>query len=240
MTDKSVFTKMYFEVLEQNDLRDFATETIADKFYDFMCLLIESNKKFNLTAITDPHDIIVKHFADSLKIVKYIPSGAKALDVGCGGGFPSIPVALVRQDITLHALDSTEKKLVFVAQAAEKLGLKNLTTIKSRAEELARNEMYREKYDFVCARGVSRLNVLSELCLPFVKRGGIFAAMKAADTQAELSEAQNAIKTLAAEINFVDEFLLDGAARSVIITNKVGKTPSQFPREYNKILKSPL
>lgn len=237
---KEDFIKTYFDVLNQCELSEFATETIADKFYEFMAILLDSNSKMNLTAITDPYDIIVKHFADSLKIVKYIPKNAKVLDVGCGGGFPSIPIAIVRPDITLHSLDSTEKKLMFVSQAAKNLGIKNLTTIKSRAEELARNDKHREKYDFVCARGVSRLNILLELCVPFVKTGGIFAAMKAVDTKSELDEAKNAVSVLSSEVDYIDEFSLLGAFRTIILIKKKGKTSSLYPREYNKILKNPL
>ncbi len=237
------FFALYQEVLTQNDLTEYATEKSAQLFSALMDEMLRVNAFMNLTAVTDPRQIIARHFADSMKCVKYIPEGATVLDVGTGGGFPSLPIAILRPDVFVTALDSTEKKLRYVQSTAELLGLSNLTTVCGRAEELGAAEL-REKFDFVCARAVARLNVLSELCLPMVKVGGTFAAMKAAAAEEELSEARHGIALLGGKVTEVESFLLQTGEepqhRSIITVEKTAKTPPAYPRNYGRIQKKPL
>ena len=172
-----------------------------DRFEKLAELLVEQNKTMNLTAITDPNGIAVKHFADSISVLSAVEfkSGAKVLDVGTGAGFPGIPLLIMKPDIDLTMLDSTAKKLKYVANTVDSLGLK-ANVLHSRAEEAAQKTEYRESFDIVCSRAVAALNILCEYCLPFVKKDGIFAAMKGAKAQEEIEVANNAIKTLGGEI----------------------------------------
>ena len=168
-----------------------------DRFEKLAELLVEQNKTMNLTAITDHDGIAVKHFADSISVLSAVEfkSGAKVLDVGTGAGFPGIPLLIMKPDIDLTMLDSTAKKLKYVANTVDSLGL-NANVLHSRAEEAAQKPEYRESFDIVCSRAVAALNILCEYCLPFVKKDGIFAAMKGAKAQEEIEAANNAIKTL--------------------------------------------
>lgn len=224
-------------------------------------ILVEENKKVNVTSIVDPVGIALKHFADSLAVLnldEMQKEGIKAIDVGCGGGFPGLPVKIVREDIHMTMLDSTEKKIRYVQNTADKLGLKNLKTVSARAEDKAglKGEL-RERFDVATARAVARLNVLVELCLPFVKVGGVFIAMKGAICEEELNESKNAIRTLGGKVKRVEEVNFDldlalfesdkeaisdflGSKRYMIVIEKIKPTPSNYPRPYAKITKKPL
>ena len=205
-------------------------------------LLVEQNKTMNLTAITDPDGIAVKHFADSISILSTFEfeKGAKVLDVGTGAGFPGIPLLIMRPDLDLTMLDSTAKKLRYVADTVDSLGL-NANVLHSRAEEAAQKPDYRESFDIVCSRAVAALNILCEYCLPFVKKGGIFAAMKGTKAQEEIVLAKNAIKTLGGEIIDQKSFTLsDGAERTIIIIKKVSHNLPKYPRPSAQIAKKPL
>ena len=173
------------------------SEDMLDKFDLLASLLIEQNKTMNLTAITQPNEVVVKHFADSLSLLSAIevPQGAKVLDLGTGAGFPGLPLLIARPDIRLTMVDSTAKKLAYVASTLDKLSL-SAETLHARAEEAGKDPAYREQYDIVCSRAVAALNVLCEYCLPFVKVGGTFVAMKSAKAQEELQLAEKAISTL--------------------------------------------
>lgn len=216
-------------------------DTALERFELFADLLVETNKKFNLTAIKEADDIVIKHFADSISLFSAIdiPEGAKILDVGTGAGFPGIPLLICRPDLKLTMLDSTGKKLAFVREALEKLGL-SAEVIHSRAEEEGQGEM-RESFDIVTSRAVAALNVLSEYCLPFVKVGGTFAAMKSAKAEEELGGARTAIKTLGGKFVATEQRILgDGGERNIIIINKSSQTPPKYPRVSAQISKKPL
>lgn len=213
-----------------------------DRFGKLAELLVEQNKTMNLTAITDPDGIAVKHFADSISVLSAVEfkSGAKVLDVGTGAGFPGIPLLIMRPDIDLTMLDSTAKKLKYVANTVDSLGL-NANVLHSRAEEAAQKPEYRESFDIVCSRAVAALNILCEYCLPFVKKDGIFAAMKGAKAQEEIEVANNAIKTLGGEIIDKKSFTLsDGAERTIIIIKKISHNLPKYPRPSAQIAKKPL
>ena len=210
--------------------------------------LVETNQVMNLTAIVDEDGIILRHLVDSLLISAEIPQGATIIDVGCGGGFPTLPLAIFRQDVSITAIDSTEKKIRYVQETADELGLSNVRAISARAEELAHLPEYRERFDVATARAVAALPVLCEITLPFVKVGGSLVAMKAKDARTELDASQNAIatlcgKTAASELIFT-ELTLSGFGisenRAIINIKKMSKTPAAYPRKYAQIKKSPL
>ena len=206
----------------------------------FGALLTEKNKSVNLTSITDPDGIAVKHFADSISLLKAdIPQGAKVLDLGCGAGFPGIPLLIMRPDIKLTLLDSTGKKLDFVSEALDALGLE-AEVLHGRAEELGQNPDYREKYDIVVSRAVARLNTLCELALPLVKPGGTFIPMKGASAAEEAKAAYTAIKTLGGSLEKSIDFTLTDGSRSLLIIKKLSPTPPKYPRHGSQISKKPL
>lgn len=238
------FCEKYFELMDKNfpDKR-YSTPELAGKFEILYNELVDFNEKVNLTAVTNIEGAIAKHFADSLLIEEYIPQNAKIIDVGCGGGFPTLPLAIVRGDIEITALDSTEKKLKFVSLMADKLSLK-VTTLSARAEEVAKKAEYREGFDSAVARAVARLNVLSELCIPLVKVGGLFISCKAAIGEEEYKEAKAGTEILGAKTKAVYNPCLYTAAeeqkRSIYIFEKASHTPEKYPRQYAKITKKPL
>lgn len=205
-------------------------------------LLVEQNKTMNLTAITDPDGIAVKHFADSISALSAygFAENSKVLDVGTGAGFPSIPLLIARPDLEMTMIDSTAKKLKYVASTVETLGL-SAEVLHTRAEEAGQNKEYREKFDIVCSRAVAALNVLCEYCLPFVKVGGVFLAMKAAKVQEEIADARNAIKTLGGKIVAEKSFTLsDGGERTIVVIKKISQIPPKYPRVSAQIAKKPL
>ncbi len=211
---------------------------------DYLTELLRVNTFMNLTAVRDPREAAVKNIADCAVCAKFIPENAKLLDVGSGGGLPAFPFAIMRPDISVTALDSTGKKVNFISETASLLKLSNLSAVCSRAEELASDKKYRESFDCVSARAVARLNILSELCLPFVRKGGVFIAMKSRLTSEELSEARRGISLLGGDEPTVSEFTLKGLDedqdRTVILTKKVSGTPKEYPREYRRISAKPL
>lgn len=205
-------------------------------------LLVEQNKTMNLTAITDPDGIAVKHFADSISVLTAteFAENARVLDVGTGAGFPGIPLLIMRPDLDLTMLDSTAKKLKYVANTVEELGL-SANVLHTRAEEAGQSKEYRETFDIVCSRAVAALNVLCEYCLPFVKVGGYFVAMKAAKAQEEIDGAKAAIKLLGGKIVEEKSFnLSDGGERNIIIIKKISHVPPKYPRVSAQIAKKPL
>ena len=212
-----------------------------ERFELFASMLVEKNKVLNLTAITDPEGIAVKHFADSLTALRMIDlqPGTKVIDVGTGGGFPGIPLLIARPEIKLTMLDSTGKKLAFVSQSVEELGL-SANIVHARAEEAGQGEL-RESFDFAVSRAVAAMNILCEYCLPLVKVGGRMIAMKGPDGEAELAAARGAIARLGGKAAEVRHFtLLDGSARTMVICEKISATPAAYPRNGGKIAKSPL
>ena len=202
-------------------------------------LLLEWNGRMNLTAITEKEEIYRKHFADSLTAAEFLPNGATLLDVGCGGGFPTLPLALARPDLRVTALDSTAKKLRFVEAAAKELSLP-VATLCGRAEELGKGAPYREHFDCVTARAVARLPVLCEWCLPFVRVGGAFVALKGAAGEEELREAENAVTLLGGSVETVRRRTIGGESRVILVIRKIAPTPAKYPRNGGQIMKKPL
>ena len=207
--------------------------------------MLEVNKSMNLTAITDENSIILKHYADSLTVSPYIPQGAKVIDIGCGAGFPTLPLAIFRPDLSITALDGTAKRIEYVKQTAKMLGLDNVDAIAGRAEEYAAKAEFREKFDVATARAVAALPVLAELCLPFVKKNGAFVSMKASQGERELEEAGNAIRICGGAEATCDKLLLTADGENfetgvIIKTQKIAATPAKYPRHYSQISKKPL
>ncbi|MBE6748403.1 MAG: 16S rRNA (guanine(527)-N(7))-methyltransferase RsmG [Ruminococcaceae bacterium] len=205
--------------------------------------LKEWNEKINLTAITDDEGIAIKHFIDSLMLLKYvdIPENSKIIDVGTGAGFPGLVIAAARPDVKVTLLDSTGKKLKVVADIAEKMGLTNYKILNMRAEEAGQKKEYREQYDFATARAVAELRVLSEYCLPFVKQNGYFVSMKGALADKEIENAFNALKTLSGKIEGKYNFdLCSAGERNIIKIKKISQIPTKYPRVSAQIAKKPL
>lgn len=240
--ERQNFIELLYKAFEENGMKGLLDDNSAELLYRFADLLVETNKHTNLTAITDEQGIVLKHFADSAAISRYIPQGASVLDVGCGAGFPSVPLAIIRRDLAITSLDSTGKKIDFVMSAKEKLGLENLNAVCARAEEYV--ALNREGFDVCTSRAVARLNVLSELCIPFIKVGGLFVAMKSDKGFEEAKEAEAGIKKLGAAPMDVSLYSLTceetAIDREIRIYKKIVSTPKQFPRKYSQILKKPL
>lgn len=219
------------------------SENQIDSLEKYYKLLIEWNEKMNLTALTEPHDVALKHFCDSILLLKYadIPQNSRLIDVGTGAGFPSVPIKIVRPDIRLCLLDSLNKRLVFLQEVVDKLGLQDVTIVHSRAEDGARKADLREKFDFATSRAVAQLNVLSEYCLPYVKVGGAFLSMKGKYSEEEIANAKSAIKLLGGKTEKVDTYnLADGSERTIINVKKVSTTDKRYPRTSAKIKSKPL
>ena len=237
------FSHVLIPILRLNGLDEFCEGDFPHLFSEFADEVVNVNRSMNLTAITEPLSFAVRHIADSLTVSRYIPKNASVIDVGCGAGFPSVPLAIARPDIKITALDSTAKRISFIASSAEKLGIKNITAIAARAEEAAQGEL-RSSFDCAVSRAVARLNILSELCIPFLKVGGRFAAMKGEDGENELKEAEKGIVTLGCGNISCDSFLLLGEGeeqRRVIVTaEKITVTDSKYPRDFSRIKKKPL
>lgn len=212
------------------------------KFMNYMNLLLEWNEKINLTAITQPDEVKLKHFVDSLTVLKYINDDDKVIDIGTGAGFPGIPLKIMNENTKITLLDSLNKRINFLNIVIETLNLRNIQAIHGRAEEIARNKLYREKYDVAVSRAVANLSTLTEYMLPFVKVGGKCICMKGANVNEELERAQNAIKELGGEIERVDNFYLsdNDNERNIIVIKKVKETNPKYPRKAGTPSKEPL
>ena len=244
--NKEFFFSEYKRIFSENGLSRFMGDDLAEKFYSLTEFMLKQNAVMNLTAITETSEVILKHYADSLTAAEYIDEGASVIDVGCGAGFPSLPLAIARPDLKITAMDSTDKRIVYVRECASRLGLCNITAVTARAEDAAHGPL-RGKFDYATARAVARLNVLTEYCVPFLKVGGIFLAMKAKSGAEELEEAKNAISTLRAKVVFSKEFSLtdtksDGEAQTRFIAKieKLSDTEKNYPRNNSQIKKKPL
>lgn len=220
--------------------------TISDSqlqaFERYAQLLIEWNGKMNLTAITEEREIAVKHFIDSLSLLcaEEIKQGAKIIDIGTGAGFPGVPLKIMRPDLKLTLLDSLNKRLVFLQEVCKELDI-DAEIVHGRAEELGRDEKYREKYDYAVSRAVAYLPALCEYCLPFVKKGGSFIPMKGPEAENELNAAKNSIEVLGGHFDRSCSLTLpDDSERTIVVINKVSPTPRRFPRRGVKISKQPL
>lgn len=217
-------------------------EKNIEKFYKYMKLLLEWNKKINLTAITEPNEVILKHFVDSLTISKYIEDDSTLVDVGTGAGFPGIPLKIIREDLEITLVDSLNKRINFLKEIIEELELKNIKAIHSRAEEFGKNVKYREKFDYATSRAVANLSTLSEYLIPLVKIKGRIISMKGSEVKEELIDSKNAINVLGGKILKVDEFQLPSSdiKRNIIIIEKVKNTPNKYPRKAGTPAKDPI
>ena len=206
--------------------------------------LLEWNRVMNLTAITEPREIVIRHYIDSLSLLSCaeLPKGSSLADVGSGAGFPGIPVKLARRDIRLTAIDSLNKRVRFLQAVTEKLGLAQVDCLHLRAEEACRKPELRGHFDVVTARAVAALPVLAEICLPLLKRRGVFLAMKGPDAGKEAGEAKSAVALLGGEIEDIRQFTLpfSDAGRTIIVIRKTGPTKEIYPRISAKIAKNPL
>lgn len=205
-------------------------------------MLVEWNQKINLTAITKPEEIVVKHFLDSLMLLNAVSleEGAKLVDVGTGAGFPSVPVKIARPQLELTLLDSLNKRILFLKELSAALGQQN-HCVHIRAEEAGKSAAYREQYDLATARAVAHLRELSEYCLPLVRVGGRFAALKGGEIEQELIESEKAVREMGGKIAGVRQFSLpDGSARTIVVIEKISQTLTKYPRPHAKIAKFPL
>ena len=210
-------------------------------FYLYMNLLLEGNEKINLTAITEPNEVILKHFIDCLSIEKYISEPQSIVDVGTGAGFPGIPLNILKNKSEITLLDSLNKRITFLNEVIKELNLKNINTVHARAEEFARNKKYREKFDIATSRAVAPLNILLEYLVPLVKVNGICICMKGSNTD-EIEKAKTALKILGAEIEKVENLTLPESdiTRNIIIIRKIKETPIKYPRKAGIPSKEPL
>lgn len=213
-----------------------------ERFYKYMNLLIEWNEKINLTAITEPKEIIIKHFIDSLTVLKDIKGKNTLVDVGTGAGFPGIPLKIMDEEIKITLLDSLNKRINFLNEVINQLDLKNIETIHSRVEDAGKNKKYRERFDIATARAVANLVTLSEYMLPLVKVGGKSICMKGSEVSEELQNSKKAISILGGEIENIDNFQLPKSdmMRNIVIIKKVKNTPNKYPRKPGTPSKEPI
>lgn len=218
------------------------TETKANQFMTYMDMLIQTNKSLNLTAITEPHEVVTKHFLDSMTVCPFIPKGASVIDVGCGAGFPGIPAKIAREDISLTLLDSLAKRLNFIDSVLKECDISGAKCVHARAEDGGRDKTHREKYDIALSRAVANMAVLCEYCLPYVKVGGLFLALKGPAAAEELSAAEKAIKTLGSEIVEVAEVTVPftDLLHKIVVVKKVKPCPKEFPRKAGTPSKKPI
>ncbi|MDO5037537.1 MAG: 16S rRNA (guanine(527)-N(7))-methyltransferase RsmG [Tissierellia bacterium] len=235
---------MNWQVLERG-LRDLGLEEDIpqEDLEKYISLLLDWNQKINLTRITDPEDIQIKHILDSLSLLPlpYFDQPLRVLDMGTGAGFPGIPLKLWRPQLNITLMDSLNKRIRFLDLVIEELGLRDIRALHGRAEEAGRDRDHREKYDMVVSRAVARLSTLLEYCLPFVKVGGLFVAMKAEEVDQELAEAKQGIKILGGDLVGQKDFKLpDGSQRSLVLIKKIKATDKKYPRAGGKPRSKPL
>lgn len=215
------------------------TKNQYDKFNIYADFLVEYNEKVNLTAITDPMEILCKHFIDSACLLKYfdISNNSSLIDVGTGAGFPSVPLKILRPDIRLTLLDSLNKRIDFLKQLCDKLKI-DAEFIHGRAEDISKMPEYREKFDYSCARAVANISTLSELCIPFVKVGGSFISMKGPTE--DVSRGTNAIEILGGSVADSIDYSLFDEQRRIFVIRKISQTPIKYPRNSAQIKKKSL
>lgn len=243
MLDNKEFTRNLTGIFAKNSLSSLLSREKAELFFHLTEYMLEQNQLFNLTAITDPKKIVLLHYADCAALALRLPKGAKVVDVGCGAGFPTLPIGILRPDVTVLGIDSTGKKVDYVNRAAALLGLSGVRAEVARAEDFARTEA-RESFDVATARAVSEMRVLAELALPLVRVGGSFIAMKGKNAQFELGDAKRALAMLGGKYKKTEPILLTDETETVehplIYIEKITKTPDAYPRAYAQISKKPL
>lgn len=224
-----------------NTLNIEISENQANKFYEYMKLLLEWNNKINLTAITDEKEMIIKHFIDSISINKYVKNQKNVIDIGTGAGFPGIPLKILNNNIEFILVDSLNKRINFLEEVKEKLSLAKLKNIHARVEDLAQNKEYREKVNLAVSRAVASLRILAEYMLPFVEKDGYCICMKGPNINEEIKEAENAIDILGGKIEKIESLLLpEKIERNIVIIKKIKNTPIKYPRKAGMPSKQPL
>ena len=236
--------KEFFKKMQERGKKiniNFTVEQL-EKFYRYMELLIEWNEKMNLTAITEPNEIIDKHFIDSLTILKYIKENESIVDMGTGAGFPGIPLKIILENNKIVLVDSLNKRLLFLQELIKELNLKNVETIHSRAEDFGQNKNYRECFDIATSRAVANLSTLSEYLIPLVKIDGKCICMKAGNADEEINQAKKAIKILGGDIKQIEKFTIPSTdiERTIIIIHKQHKTTNGYPRKAGIPSKNPI
>lgn len=245
MIEEKYFADLFNELFDKHPTFSKPNPEQIEIFRRLTERLLEENEKYNLTAIKTPEGVIYKHIFDSLAISRLIEPQANVVDIGTGAGFPALPLAIMRPDLTITAIDSTDKKVIYVARTAELLGIKNLKAICGRAEEIALMPRYRASFDVAVARSVAELPVLTELCVPYLKIGGDFIAMKSKTAECEIRPSESALKktgvvgSVKIETLYTDQFD-ENEVRCAFICKKTDETPKELPRRYALIKKKPL
>ena len=239
--NKEYNTKLLLEGLDELNIKP--SDEQVDRLLRYYELLIEWNEFMNLTAITEYEEVLIKHFVDSATIVKILsPKNEKIIDVGCGAGFPGLPLKILFPELRMTLLDSLNKRVQFLNEVIKELGLTGIEAVHGRAEDFAKNKEYREQYDLCVSRAVANLSTLSEYCLPFVKKDGSFIAYKSEKGSVERDEAENAIKILGGSIVKAEEFILPTTDNSRIMYQimKIKETPNKYPRKAGLPAKEPI
>jgi 16S rRNA (guanine527-N7)-methyltransferase len=237
---------VFYDGLEKLNIK--LSDGQVEQFINYYEILIERNRVMNLTAITEPVEVIEKHFLDSLSLVKAVDLSAplKVIDVGTGAGFPGIPLIISYPQLQITLLDSLNKRITFLNDVIKLLNLQNIATIHGRSEELGKNEDHRECYDLCVSRAVANLSVLSEYCIPFVKNGGSFVSYKAGNSEDEVKNAKNAVDKLGGKVSKIVEFSMNDSLnggnveRNLIVIEKIKNTPKKYPRKAGTPAKEPL
>ncbi len=245
MIDEKSFLSELTRVFKENGMSSMLNIEKSKKLFALTVRMLEENEKYNLTAITDVDKIILNHYADCAALAQVLPRGVSIADIGCGAGFPTLPVAILREDVKITAIDSTAKRVAYVERSAELLGLTNVKCVTMRAEDGGASPEFREKYDIATARAVAELRVLAELALPYVKVGGKLMAMKGKNAELEVKGAKRAVAILGGGDAECREIKLTNGrgeelSHPLVIVAKKQKTPSAYPRPYAKISKNPL
>lgn len=229
-------------VEKANKLKINLSQEQQNQFYQYMQLLLQWNEKMNLTAITEPEEVINKHFIDSISINLYIKEREKILDIGTGAGFPGIPLKIILPQNEITLIDSLNKRINFLNTVIQELNLEKITAIHNRAEEFSKINENRENYDIVTSRAVAKLNILLEYMLPFVKIGGKCICMKSMEIEEEIEEAKKAIEILGGTIEKIDTITLPDTdiKRKIVIIKKIKRTPPKYPRKAGTPAKEPI
>ena len=238
--EKEDFKRIMIENLKEINI--YLSDFQLEQFYNYMNILIEWNKFMNLTGITDPKEIIIKHFIDSLTVLDKIDRNNTIIDVGTGAGFPGIPIKIASPDTEVVLLDSLNKRVNFLNEVIKKLQLKGIKTIHGRAEDYGRDKNYREKYDVAIARAVAPLNILLEYLMPFVRVKGKCLCMKGANSEEEISLSKRVIEKLGGKLIYTEEFLIPNTdmKRKIVEIEKIKNTEEKYPRKAGIPSKEPL